>query len=160
MTTRIRWEAASVAFLRAVVVLIGAAVLGAMLWEPHLEGRNARAELFAIYFKDPFLAYVYAGSVPFFIALGQAFKALGYVARNEAFSPETVKSMGTIKRCGVAQLVLIAGAAIIILIFGDERPPGIFMCLLAALASGVIASAGAMFEWILRSRTEPPRAGF
>lgn len=160
MMARIRWEAASVAFLRAAVVLIGAVVLGAMLWEPHLEGRNARAELFDIYFKDPFLAYVYAGSVPFFIALRQAFKALGYVARNETFSPETVKSVRTIKRCGVALIGLVAGAAIIILIFGDERPPGIFMCLLAAFASGVIASAGAMFEWILQSRAEPSKAKF
>lgn len=40
-----------------VVVLGGIGALAFMLWEPHLEGRNAHAGLFEIYFKDPFLAY-------------------------------------------------------------------------------------------------------
>jgi hypothetical protein len=44
-------------FLRAVLVLIGIGALALLLWEPHIEGRNAHATLSAIYFKDPFLAY-------------------------------------------------------------------------------------------------------
>ena len=44
-------------FLQVVIVLIGMGALGLMLWEPHIEGRNAHATLFEIYFKDPFLAY-------------------------------------------------------------------------------------------------------
>ena len=54
----------STIFLQVVIVLIGIGVLAAMLWEPHLEGRNVHATLFEIYFKDPFLAYVYIGSIP------------------------------------------------------------------------------------------------
>jgi len=68
-------------FLRAVTVLIGAGVLALMLWEPHIEGRNAHATLFEIYFKDPFLAYAYLASTPFFVALYQAFMVLGYIVQ-------------------------------------------------------------------------------
>src|SRR5882757_4418154 len=64
-------------FLQAVIVLIGIGALALMLWEPHIEGRNAHATLFEIYFKDPFLAYAYIASIPFFVALYQAFKVLG-----------------------------------------------------------------------------------
>ncbi|MDP3794880.1 MAG: DUF2975 domain-containing protein, partial [Candidatus Sungbacteria bacterium] len=69
----------STIFLQIVIVLIGIGVLALMLWEPHLEGRNVNATFFEIYFKDPFLAYVYLGSIPFFVGLYQAFKVLGYV---------------------------------------------------------------------------------
>jgi hypothetical protein len=61
-----------------------------MLWEPHLEGRNAHATLFQIYFNDPFLAYAYMASIAFFVALYQAFKLLGHIARNEVFSQRSV----------------------------------------------------------------------
>ena len=76
----------STIFLQSVIVLIGIGALALMLWEPHIEGRNAQATVFEIYFKDPFLAYVYIGSIPFFVALYQAFRVLGYVVQNKIFS--------------------------------------------------------------------------
>jgi DUF2975 family protein len=86
-------------FLQAVIGLIGIGALALMLWEPHIEGRNAHATLFEIYFKDPFLAYAYLASIPFFVALYQAFKVLAYIRLNKAFSQGTVKSLRTIKFC-------------------------------------------------------------
>jgi len=73
----------STAFLQTVIVLIGVGALALMLWEPHVEGRNAHATPFEIYFKDPFLAYAYIASIPFFAALYQAFKVLGYAGQNK-----------------------------------------------------------------------------
>ena len=67
----------STIFLQVVVVLFGVGSLALLLWEPHLEGRNAHASLFQIYFNDPFFAYAYTGSLAFFVALYQAFKLLG-----------------------------------------------------------------------------------
>jgi len=95
-------------FLQAVTVLIGISALTFMLWEPHIEGRNARATLFEIYFKDPFLAYAYIASIPFFIALYQAFKVLEYVRHNETFSRATEKALGTIKYCAIAIIGFVA----------------------------------------------------
>jgi len=135
-------------FLQGAVVLTGLAALTFLLGEPHLEGRNAHATLFEIYFKDPFLAYVYVGSIPFFVALYRAFGLFGHVQRNGAFTPATVKVLRTIKRCGLALLGFAAGGVAIILVFGDkeDRPPGLFMGFLAVLVSNSIAVGAAMFE--------------
>src|ERR1700704_7038900 len=84
-------------FLQVVIVLLGIGALALLLWEPHVEGRNAHATLFEIYFKDPFLAYAYLASIPFFLALYQAFKVLGYAGQNKVFSLSAVKALGTIK---------------------------------------------------------------
>src|SRR3954464_7514924 len=92
----------STLFLQSVIVLIGIGALAFMLWEPHIEGRNAHATLFEIYFKDPFLAYAYIGSIPFFMALYQAFKLLGYIARKEVFSPQSVRALRIIKYCAMS----------------------------------------------------------
>ena len=96
----------STIFLQVVIVLIGIGALALLLWEPHIEGRNANATLFEIYFKDPFLAYAYIASIPFFVALYQAFKVLGYVGQNKVFSQAAVKALRTIKYCAITLLVL------------------------------------------------------
>jgi len=64
-------------FLQIVVLLIGIAALAFLLWEPHVEGVNKHATLFEMYFSS-FVAYAYIGSIPFFAALYQTFKLLGY----------------------------------------------------------------------------------
>src|SRR6476660_9207746 len=107
------------AFLRVVLVLVGIGALALLLWEPHTEGRNAHATLFAIYFKDPFLAYAYIGSIPFFVGLYQAFKVLGYVRQNKTFSQATVKALGTIKYCAIAIIGFVA-VGVIFMMFGDS----------------------------------------
>src|SRR6266498_437139 len=95
----------STIFLQIVIVLIGIGALALLLWEPHLEGRNAHATLSQIYFKDPFLAYAYTASIAFFIALYHAFKLLGYMGRNEVFSKPSVDALRTIK---YSAMVLVA----------------------------------------------------
>src|SRR3954464_3053487 len=106
----------SAAFLQTVIVLIGIGALALMLWEPHLEGRNAHATPFEIYFKDPFLAYAYVASIPFFAALYQAFKVLGYARQNKAFSEAAVKALRTIKLCAIAIIGFVAAAEVFILL--------------------------------------------
>src|SRR3954453_18455053 len=91
----------STAFLHTVIVLIGIAVLAFLLWEPHVEGVNAHATPLEMYFSA-FVAYAYAASIPFFVALYQAFKVLGYARRNQVFSQEAVKALRTIKYCALA----------------------------------------------------------
>lgn len=128
-------------------MLIGIGVLALMLWEPHIEGRNAHATTFEIYFKDPFLAYVYMGSTPFFIALYRAFGLFGHVRKNGAFSQVTVDALRAIKHCAITLIGFVAIGVIIIIAFGDkdDRPAGFFMSLLFTLASSGIAIAAEMF---------------
>jgi len=137
-------------------VLIGIGALALLLWEPHIEGRNAHATPFEIYFNDPFLAYAYTASIPFFVAVYQAFKVLGYAGQNRVFSPAAVKALRTIKYCAIAIIAFVAGGVVIILVNGDgeDRPAGVFMSILISFGSIVIATAAAMFERILQNAVD------
>ncbi len=150
-------KSSSALFLQVVIVLIGVGILGLMLWEPHLEGRNAHATSFEIYFKDPFLAYVYVGSIPFFVALYRAFGLLGQVRRNGSFSEVTVNALRTIKGCAMAILGFVAGGVILIIMFGDrdDRPAGVFMSVLVASAASVIAIGASRFGRHLQTALRP-----
>lgn len=149
----------STIFLQIVVVLIGVGALALMLWEPHLEGRNAHATLFQIYFNDPFLAYAYIASISFFVALYQAFKVLGYARQNTVFSQAAVKAMRTIRYYAMAIVGFVAIGEIFIM-FGnsDDRAGGVFMGILIAVAAVVIAAAAKMFELLLQDAIERNRA--
>jgi len=142
-------------FLQAVIVLIGIGALALMLWEPHIEGRNAHAALFEIYFKDPFLAYAYLASIPFFVALYQAFKVLGYVRQDKTFSHASVKALRVIKYCALAIIGFVAvGELFIMLGNSDDRAGGFFIGILITFGSVVIATAAAMFERILQNAVD------
>ncbi|HZE69305.1 MAG TPA: DUF2975 domain-containing protein [Pyrinomonadaceae bacterium] len=145
----------STIFLQVVIVLLGVGVLALLLWEPHVEGRNVNATLFEIYFKDPFLAYAYIGSIPFFVALYQAFKLLGYIGRNEIFSQGSVRALRTMKYCALAIIGFVA-VSVIFMIFGDrdDRPAGVFIRILITFPSIVIGTAAAVFERILQNAVD------
>jgi len=142
----------STIFLQLVIILIGIATFTALLWEPQNEGRNAHATNFEIYFKDPFLALVYAGSIPFFVALYQAFRILGYVRQNKVFSQTAIKALRTIKYCAIAIICFVAVEEIFIVLNhgSDDAAGGVFMGILIAFGSVVIATASITFEQILQ----------
>ena len=146
----------STIFLQVVIVLIGIGALALLLWEPQIEGRNAHATNFEIYFKDPFLALVYIGSIPFFAALYQAFKVLGYAGQNKIFSQAAVKALRTIKYCALAIIGFVVVEEIIIMVThgSDDPAGGIFMGVLITFGSVVIATAAAMFERILQNAVD------
>jgi Protein of unknown function (DUF2975) len=146
----------STIFLQIVIVLIGIGALALLLWEPHIEGRNAHATNFEIYFKDPFLALVYMGSIPFFVALYQAFKVLGYAGQNKIFSQAAVKALRTIKFCAIAIIGFVVVEEIFIMLNhgSDDAAGGVFMGILITFGSIVIATAAAMFERILQNAVE------
>ena len=145
----------STAFLQTVIVLIAIGAAALMLWEPHIEGRNAHATVFEIYFKDPFLAYAYVASIPFFAALYQAFKVLGYAGRNQVISQAAVNALRTIKRCAISMIGFVVGAEIFIISSNDDdRAGGVFMGILILFGSVVIAAAAATFERVLQNAVD------
>jgi hypothetical protein len=154
-------KSSSALFLQVVIVLMGIGILGLMLWEPHLEGRNVHATTFEIYFKDPFLAYAYVGSIPFFVGLHRAFGLFGHVRRNGTFSQVTLNALRAIKRCAIALIGFVAGGVIFILMAGDgeDRPAGIFMCFLVAFPASVVATAAAMAARHLQSALRRAEGG-
>ncbi len=147
----------STVFLQVVLVFIGMGALALMLWEPHLEGRNAHATLFQVYFNDPFLAYAYMASIAFFVALYQAFKLLGYVAKSEVFSQRSVKALRTIKYCALSLAGFLLGAEAYFFIVQRKKEDiagGVMMGLFLIFVSAVVATAAAVFERTLQSAVE------
>ncbi len=147
----------STIFLQVVIVLIGIVALAIMIRFPLTEGRAVNLDLFSIY-SDPFILYGYAASIPFFVALYQAFKLLGYIGQNKVFSLNSVKALRNIKYCAIILSILIVMAAIYIRIsfsvksVTDDDPAGfIAVSIVATFISIVIASAAAVFEKTLQS---------
>ena len=145
----------STLFLQTVIVLIAIGALALLLWEPQIEGRNAHATNVEIYFKDPFLAYVYVASTPFFVALYQACKVLGYAGQQKVFSQVAVKALRTIKFCAIAIIGFVAvGEIFMMLGNSDDRPPAVFMGILITFGSIVIATAASMLERIVQNAVD------
>jgi hypothetical protein len=148
---------ASTAFLQGVIVLVGIGALALMLWEPHVEGRNANATLFQIYFNDPFLAYAYIASIPFFVALYQALKVLGDIARDEVFSQRSVRAVRIIKYCALAVAGFVMGGEAYLFIVQrgkEDIAGGVAVGLFIIFASVVIAAAAAVIEGLLQSAVD------
>ena len=147
----------STIFLQIVIVLIGSGVLALMLWEPHVEGRNAHATTFEIYFKDPFLAYAYTAAIAFFVALYQAFKLLGYIGTNQVFSPRSVQALRTIKYCALTLIGFILGAEAFFFVVQrgkEDIAGGVMIGLMMIFISAVAATAAAVFERLLQNAVD------
>lgn len=137
----------SALFSQVVIVIISIGAIAFLLWEPHIEGRNANATTFEVYFNDPFLAYVYAGSIAFFVALFRAFGLFGYVRKNRAFSQATVDALRAIRNCAFVILGFVPGALAFVMVNGDndDRPAGISLCLFVTLMTSIVAIGAAVF---------------
>ena len=147
----------STIFLQIVILLLGAGVLAFLLWEPQIEGRNVNATQFEIYFKDPFLAYIYIAFVPFFVGLYQGFKILGYAGRNEIFSQRSVRALRIIKYCALTTALFILGAEAYLFIFirgTDDIAGGVMIGVFVILACVVIGTAAAVFERNLQNAVD------
>lgn len=142
-----------------VTVVIGVVVLVFMLWEPHLEGRNANATFFEDYFKDPFLAYVYIASIAFFRGLYNAFKAFGYVRQNKTFTAVTLKALRAIKFSAIIFMVFILGAEVYLFTVQrgkeDDIAGGVAAGLFIIFASVISAGLAGKFERIVQKNIAP-----
>ncbi|MEZ5409826.1 MAG: DUF2975 domain-containing protein [Acidimicrobiales bacterium] len=129
-------------------MLVGLVVLAVLVLEPQVEGRNVDATLVEIYLHDPFLLFVYTGSIPFFLALFEAFKLLGYV-ETSAFSARSVRSARLIRDCARVTIGFVVVGATFLLITGEDRPVALFLGLVPTVALLTVASSAAVFERLL-----------
>lgn len=143
----------STRFLKVVIILMGVAVIAIMLWFPQIEGRNKNSDSISLYFNDPFLAYIYLGTIPFFIALYQAFKLLTYIEQNRTFSQDSVNVLKNIKHCAMAIIILMAGAiAIVLKNAGDDDPAGfVAIGLVVIFSTVVIATFAGVLEKLFQN---------
>lgn len=142
----------STLFLKTSIVLIAVVVATGLFWFPQTEGRAANLDLISIY-ADPFIIYGYIAALPFFVALYQAFKLLGYIEQNKNFSDMAVKTVRTIKYCAMALPVFIVGGMVFIMLHGDgdDMAGPLALGTYTTFASLVIATALAIFEKLLQN---------
>lgn len=143
----------SIIFLQVVIIALGIGALVLLLLEPRVEGVNTHATtLYEIYFDDPFLMLVYAGAIPFFIALYQAIKLLGYSGRNQIFSLAAVTALRTIKYCALAIIGFVILEEIWIMLNhgNDDATGGVMMGVFITFGAIVVAAAAALFERTLQ----------
>ena len=145
----------STLFLKVVIILIAIVALAGMIRFPQTEGRAANLDLLSIY-ADPFIIYGYIASIPFFIALYQAFKLLGYVDNNQVFSQSAVKAVRNIKFCAITISGFIVLGILYIRLFanGDDPAGPTALGIFITFASIVVATGAAVFERLLQNAAD------
>lgn len=145
----------STLFLKGVILFIAMIALVIMIRFPQTEGRAANLDLISIY-KDSFIIYLYIASIPFFVALFQAFKLLGYVDKNNIFSQSAIKTVRNIKYCVFAAIGFLVGAIIYIrlVVHGDDPAGPTMIGFITIFTSFVIATAVALFQKILQNAVD------
>ena len=143
---------ASTLFLKFVIGFIGVVVLIWLIWAPQLEGRAANLDLISIY-MDPLILYTYIGSIPFFVALYQGIKLLGYVDGNKVFSQASVEAVKIIKYCALAFVgFILLGILYINLFIKGEDPAGVTaLSIFITFATIIVATAAAVFQRLLQN---------
>ena len=96
---------------------------------------------------------MYVSAIPFFIALYQALKLLGFIDKNIAFSELSVKALGHIKYCGVAiSLLYIVGMPYIFYAADLDDAPGVVaITLVIIFASTVISVFAGVLQKLLQN---------
>lgn len=145
----------STLFLRAVLLLIAIGVLAGLIRFPQTEGRAANLDLISIY-KDPFIIYIYIGSIPFFVGLYQAFKLLNLIDANKAFSQGAVNTLRNMKFASLGLIGFIVLALFYIRFFahGDDPAGPTALGIIATFAIAVIATACAVFQKLLQNAVD------
>ena len=145
----------STVFLKGVILLIAIGVLAGMIRFPQTEGRATNLDPISIY-TDPLIIYAYIASIPFFVALYQAFKLLGYVDNNKVFSQLAVKAVRNIKYCAIIISGFIVLGILYIRLFvnGDDPAGPTALGIFTTFASIVIATAAAIFERLLQNAVD------
>lgn len=89
-------------FLRAAVIAIGAAIAALCIFAlPAAWVGIAKEHDDVTYALYGIILAMYAASIPFFIALHQTLRLLGYIDKNKAFSLLSVKALKRIAHCGI-----------------------------------------------------------
>lgn len=139
-------------FLKASIFIIGIIILALCLfWLPAMARTAAEIEPVLAYLKFPVLFGMYVTAVPFFIALYQAYKLVNFIERREAFSVLAVHSLGWIKTCAIA-IILLYVIGLFFLGSQSALHPGIaLMGLVIIFATVVISLFTAVLQELLRS---------
>ncbi len=139
-------------FLRAAVILIGIPVLAICLFVvPKLAGFAASLYPDQSWIEVLFYIDLYPAAILFYFALYQAFKLLGYIDRNQAFSGLSVRALKMIKYCaaGISGLLAVGLPLFYLVAERDDAPGFILIGMVLIFAAVVVAVFAAVLEKLL-----------
>lgn len=145
----------STVFLKAILILIAIGALVGMIRFPLTEGRAANLDFISIY-RDPLIIFLYISSIPFYLALYQAFTLLGYVEKNSVFTHVAVDAVKKIKNCSLATIVFLVGFILYIRIVaqGDESAGPTMVGFISIIVSGIFASTAGILQKLLQNAVD------
>jgi hypothetical protein len=146
----------SILFLKAVVVLIGLIALAiCLLGLPGMAARDAAKHPETAYLQYPFLIGAYMIAAPFFMALYEAFRILGYIDQNRFFSLDAVNTLKRIKYCAIIAGVFLTLSAISVALFlKDDRAGVVAMGIYTTFASMIVAAGVAVAQKLLQNAVD------
>ena len=134
-------------FLRAVICLMGLAVLGLLIIFAGVSvSGNAGMYL-------PVFLFMFVPAIPFYTALYQALKLLKFIDTNTAFSEKSVTALRTIKYCALAISVLYAAAMPLFIYVADkdDAPGAVLIGLFFIVAPSVVGVFAAVLERLFQN---------
>lgn len=142
-------------FLKVIILLAGMAILAlCIFFVPPMA--HFASSLYPNFYPMNYLIFIvmYGSTVPFYIALYQAFNLLRYIEANTAFSELSVKALKYIKWCAIiiSGLHLLA-SPLFHFITNKMDPPFGIVGLLIIFASLVIAIFAAVLQRLLQEVT-------
>ncbi|MEF2245722.1 DUF2975 domain-containing protein [Paenibacillus sp. IITD108] len=146
-------ERGTTLFLKTAVILIGIPVLALCIFlVPEIANYTAVLYPDHAYLKYLVFIVFYAAAIPFYFALYQAFKLLGYIDKNKAFSDLSVQVLKKIKYCAfLISSLFVLGLPIFYLIAEKDDAPGIIIIgMVLIFASMVIAFFAAVLQKLLK----------
>ncbi|MBN6888724.1 biotin transporter BioY [Cytobacillus horneckiae] len=144
----------STLFLKIAVILMGIPVLALCLFlVPELAEYTVELYPNMTYMKVLVFLFFYVTAIPFYIALYQAFKLVGFIDKNIAFSELSVRALKNIKNCAITiSMLYVVGMPLLYLMAEMDDAPGIIVIgLVIIFASMVIAVFAAVLQKLLKN---------
>lgn len=137
----------SLFFMKLLIALLATIVSMTLILFPQTEGRAVGLDLISIY-TDPFIIYIYLGSIPFFIGLYQLFVLLDAIEKDK-YNLE--KIMHILKNTKLVFSILIIEIAIALLyirffVKGDDSAGPTMIGIIIALLCLAIVIISSIFQ--------------
>lgn len=129
--------------LQVLAILVGCAILVALISLPLTEGRAAHLDPSEIY-TDPFVLYGYLTSMPFFLGLYRVYGILGLIRQNAGLSLRNLRALKQLTHCCVVfgGMVLAAGGYILVSHHPADDPAGFLaLCTFTSFLSFLTGTA-------------------
>lgn len=146
---------ASTVFLRLAIFAIGAIVLALCvfalpaIWQDVPSETHGQAVWFQV---RAILVAFYVGAVPFYIALWQSLKLLGYIDKGKAFSSLSVGALKVIAWCGVAISAIFVASLPFFYLWAEraDAPGLILMGMILSCAAFTVTVFAALMQRLLK----------